>query len=142
MLCTEADYNKYLLSLHFFWQTCGFSAVMYISVRTLRRRKLQKYSVDGLKTRLVKWLPITKTLQNQISLDILSRSCQTFRYESSLHLLPQRAAQNKRKKTAGKDNCDYQQSHLTNKRLTGMCHCLGAQTENPSGCRPGSSTTT
>lgn len=118
---------------------------MYISVRTLPCRKLLNYSVEGLKTRLVKWLPINKTLQNQISLNILSSSCHTSRIQvwiSVAFASPQSGTEKKKKNPAGKDNCKYQQSHLPNKRLTGTCPCHGAQTEIPSRWRPRSPTTT
>lgn len=138
--CCAQKQTRYLLSWHFFWQNYSFSAVMYISVRTLPCRKLLNYSVEGLKTRLVKWLPINKTLQNQISLNILSTSCHTSRIQVWISVAFA-SPQNRTKKTgAGKDNWTYQQCHLTNKRLTGMCPCHGAQTENPSRWQPRSPT--
>lgn len=107
--------TRYLLSWHFFWQNYSFSAVMYISVRTLPRRKLLNYSVESLKTRLVKWLPINKTLQNKISLDILSRSCHISWIQVWISVAF--AKSKEKKKTAGKDKCKYHQSHLTNASL-------------------------
>lgn len=136
--CCAKMQARYLLPWHFFWQNYSFSAVMYISVRVLLRCKLLNYSVEGLQTRLVKWLPINKTLQNQISPDILSRSCHTARVQvwiSVAFASPQsrtRKNKTKQKKNSGeKDNCKYWQSHLTNK-----CHCQRTQTGNPRGWRP------
>lgn len=100
--CCAQKQTRYLLSWHFFWQNYTFSAVMYISVRTLPCRKLLNYSVEGLKTRLVKWLPINKTLQNQISLNILSSSCHTSRIQvwiSVAFASPQSGTEKKKKKT-------------------------------------------
>lgn len=107
--CRAQMQARYLLPWHFFWQNYSFSAVMYISVRILLRCKLLNYSVEGLQTRLVKWLPINKTLQNQISPDILSCSCHTARLQvwiSVAFASPQSWTRRKKKKNSGeKDNC-------------------------------------
>lgn len=71
--CTQYDQTRYPISWYF---SCHSSfALEWISVRILLHYKLLNYSVEGLKTRLAKRPPINKTLRNQITLAILSRSC-------------------------------------------------------------------
>lgn len=115
--CCVQKQTRYLLSWHFFWQNYSFSAVMYISVRTLPCRKLLNYSVEGSKTRLVKWLPINKALQNQISLDILSHSCHTARIQvwvSVASASPQSRTEQKKPNKSNKKPQKKQQKTIVN----------------------------
>lgn len=121
--CTQYDQTRYLISWHFSCQYHSSFAVKYTSVRILLHYKLLNYSVEGLKTRMAKWLPINKTLWNQITLTILSCSC---------HSSPRQvwisvgfaSPQSWIGKLARGDNCKCQGSHLTTKCVDEMCHCL------------------
>lgn len=69
--CTQYDQTRYLW--HFFCQYHSFFALERISLceNTAAYYKLINYSVEVLKARLAKWLPINKTLWNQITLAII-----------------------------------------------------------------------